>query len=51
MIIFLWAACLRFLKVRNQLKGSHPPRWYNPPKGTRGALASSNELKRDGIKL
>ena len=39
------------LKVRNELKGTKVSEWYNPPKGTRVTLASSNELKRDGIKL
>ncbi len=39
------------LKVRNQLKDTKDQGWYNPPKGTRVALASANELKRDGIKI
>lgn len=43
---------LTVLKVREHLeRDDHDPGWYRHPKGTVARLASSEELRRDGIKV
>jgi hypothetical protein len=37
------------LKVRAELTGQEDPGWYRHPPGTVASLASSDELRRDGI--
>ena len=37
------------LKVRDHLAGHGDPGWYEAPKGTLAALASPEDLKRDGV--
>jgi len=39
------------LKVREGLTSYADPGWYQAPAGTRAAVASDTDLKRDGIAL